>query len=311
MHYRRYLNRNQSNLNRFIIYMKIKRNLYGLYRYFSDQKTEIEIPTEELTLDQLNKSASSFLTDTPEETNFPEPPSASFSYKILGKEFQAAEISLDPGQKILTRASSLAYMTDAITFNTSLKGGISDSLLRSMGGSSTFLVEFANESSALGKLLLTPRHPAKVIAINMPDYNGQLICHKDSFLCGDHEGRVTATYNSSIMSGYFSGEGFILQRLEGKGVNLLAGGGVVMRKTLRKDEELKLSPGSILAFDSRVQIKVAAVKGINNILFGQGLFFVILKGPGDVLIQSLSFQKLAHSISSRIQKSLNRFNLNK
>ena len=274
-----------------------------LRRFFSE--AEKIIPYEEVTLNEANKIRSKHILPSKEELVFPTPESDSFEYSIRGKEFHAVDILLKPNQAINTRAGSLAYMNHLVDFSTVLHGGIATSLNRSIAGSSVFLIQYSNKSSEENaSLMLSPTHPSKIIPIDLKNYGGKLLCHRDSYLCGDTNIIVTASYISNPIFGFWGGEGFALQQIEGSGVGLISGGGVIVKKTLKIGEEIRLSPGSILAFDSNIEYKMLSISGIKNILFGQGLFFLLLKGPGDVYIQTMPFQKIAKNMVSTLQKYL-------
>ncbi|MEM8267341.1 AIM24 family protein, partial [Morganella morganii] len=46
----------------------------------------------------------------------------------------------------------------------------------------------------------------------------RLFCQKDSFLCAAYGTRVGIAFTKRLGAGFFGGEGFILQKLEGDGL---------------------------------------------------------------------------------------------
>ena len=275
------------------------RKTFSVIRRFSDTQSTKSV--EDPIPSHPEKTKVAILGKT--ESIFPSPIASSFSYEIRGKEFNAVDIKLTPGQSINARAGCLSYMDQNVSFSTSLTGGIATSLNRSVSGSTIFLTKYSNTSSIDEALLmLSPPHPSKIVPVDLQQYSGKLICHRDSFLCGDSRILVTARYILNPIFGFWGGEGFAFQQLEGEGVGLIAGGGVIVKKTLKDGEEIRLTPGSILAFDSSIQFKMIAISGIRNIVFGQGMFFLMLKGPGDVFIQTMPFQKIAKGMFGWLTK---------
>lgn len=287
-----------KNIKKFQALTKLSR------RVFSSEPETKTIDAEEISIDMISKVKTSY-TNLPDDINTFSNPKAGFEYSILGQEFQALDITLTHPQKIIARSGSLSYFSENISFTTTMHGDFQDSAGRLLSGSSAFLMEFHNTSeTSQGKLMLTSQHPSKIIPINLEDYSQKLLCHKDSFICGDISLKVTGTYIINPITGFGSGEGFVLQQLKGSGVAFLAGGGVVVKRQLRENEEVYLTPGSLLALDPKVKFKMQFIRGIKNILFGEGLFFVKVVGPGDVFIQSLSFSKVVSNISSSLKNTI-------
>lgn len=272
-----------------------------LLRYFSEDIEKV-ITVEEISLEELNKTKSHYLRHVPDETEF-EDIKTSWKYIICGKEFQAIEIDLEAKQTVVSRAGSLGYMSEGIQMKSHLSGGVGESFKRVISRSSGFLTEFNYTlESGIGKLMLVPHYPAKIIGIDFNNYPKGLMCHKDSYLCGEPGLAISANFIFQPLAGLGGGEGFILQKLSGKAPSFLIGGGVIIKKNLREKEEIRLSTGCLLAFDSQIPYKVEAIKGLKNILFGQkSLFFVKLTGPGDVYIQSFAFQKLVGNVIGKVK----------
>jgi uncharacterized protein (AIM24 family) len=125
---------------------------------------------------------------------------------------------------------------------------------------------------------------------------GDLICQKDAFLCAAKVTSVSMAFNRKLGAGFFGGEGFILQKLEGDGLAFLHAGGTVVKRELN-GETLRVDTGCIVAFDATVEYSIEAAGGLKSMLFGgEGLFLATLKGHGTVWLQSLPFSRLADRI---------------
>ena len=106
-------------------------------------------------------------------------------------------------------------------------------------------------------------------------------------------------FQKKLGAGFFGGEGFILQKLEGQGLAFIHAGGTIVAKELAAGETLRLDTGCLVAFEPRVQYDIQWIGGVKSALFGgEGLFFASLTGPGKVWLQSLPFSRLASRMLS-------------
>jgi uncharacterized protein (AIM24 family) len=128
------------------------------------------------------------------------------------------------------------------------------------------------------------------------EVGGTLICQKDAFLCAAYGTAIGISFNQRLGAGFFGGEGFILQRLEGDGLAFVHAGGTVIRKELN-NQSLRLDTGCLVAFTSGIEYDIALSGGLKSMLFGgEGVVLATLKGTGTVWIQSLPFSRLAERI---------------
>ncbi|MCA9155752.1 MAG: TIGR00266 family protein [Planctomycetales bacterium] len=226
------------------------------------------------------------------------------SYEIHGAEMQYCELTLDPGQTVIAEAGGMMCMSAGITMETVLGdpnaqnqgflGKIASAGKRAMTGESLFMTKFTNSSSRKEMVCFAAPIPGKILPVHLDDYGGQLICQKDSFLCGTMGVEVGIAFQKRIGAGLFGGEGFIMQRLSGRGLVMIQGGGTMMQRQLSAGEKLKLDTGCLMAISSTVNYNIEMVGGLKNAFFGgEGLFLATLTGPGHVWIQSLPFSRLA------------------
>jgi len=104
-------------------------------------------------------------------------------------------------------------------------------------------------------------------------------------------------FQKKLGTGFFGGEGFIMQRLEGDGLAFVHAGGTVVRRELKAGETLLVDTGCVVAYTQGVDFDIQYVGKIKTALFGgEGLFLAKLTGPGQVWIQSLPFSRLASRI---------------
>jgi len=228
-------------------------------------------------------------------------------YQIFGEEMQFVEIELDPHEVVLAEAGSFMYMNSEIRMETIFgdgsqkETGFFGKLLsagkRVLTGESLFMTAFMNTGSEKKKVSFASPYPGRIIPLDLTQHNNKIICQKDSFLCAAKGVAIGIEFQKKLGTGFFGGEGFIMQKLEGDGMAFVHAGGTIVKKTLNSGEKLKVDTGCIVAFESSIHYDIEFVGGIKNTLFGgEGLFFATLQGPGHVWIQSLPFSRLANRV---------------
>jgi uncharacterized protein (AIM24 family) len=133
--------------------------------------------------------------------------------------------------------------------------------------------------------------------MNLQQLGGTLICQKDAFLCAARGVSLGIAVQQKLSVGFFGGEGFIMQRLEGDGLAFVHAGGTVVRRDLSAGQVLMVDTGCVVAYTPDVNFEIQYVGKIKTALFGgEGLFFAKLTGPGTVWLQSLPFSRLASRV---------------
>jgi len=182
-------------------------------------------------------------------------------------------------------------MTDNFTMETNMKGGLMKGLGRMLSGESLFMATYTAKASG-AELTIASSFPGEILPLEL---NGtqQWISQKSAFLCAT-PGVNLSTFVTKARAGFFGGEGFILQKLDGAGIVFLEIDGIVVEKNLRPGERLKVDTGNVAAFESTIKYDVETIKGFTNVLFGgEGLFLSVLEGPGKVYLQSINVSGFA------------------
>lgn len=227
-------------------------------------------------------------------------------YTIIGHDMQMVEVELDAGETVIAEAGAMNYMEQDIRFETKMGDGsdadqgiigkLFSAGKRAITGESVFMTHFSNGGSGKKRVAFAAPFPGSIVAVNLSTVGEQLICQKDSFLAAALGTQVDIAFNRRIGSGFFGGEGFILQRMQGDGMAFMHAGGTVVRKEL-KDESLYLDTGCLVAFSSGIEYDIQMVSGLKSMFFGgEGLCLATLKGTGSVWIQSLPFSRLADRV---------------
>jgi uncharacterized protein (TIGR00266 family) len=228
-------------------------------------------------------------------------------FKIFGEEMQMVEIELDPGETVIAEPGGMLMMEDSIDMQTVFGDGSNENQgfmgklmgagKRLLTGENLFMTAYTQTGPGKGRISFASPYPGKIIPIDLTEYEGKLICQKDAFLCAAKGTIVGIEFSRKLGRGFFGGEGFIMQKLEGDGLAFIHAGGYIIEKELRAGERLRVDTGCLVAFTRHVDYDIVFVKGIKNALFGgEGLFFATLTGPGKVWIQSLPFSRLADRV---------------
>ena len=115
---------------------------------------------------------------------------------------------------------------------------------------------------------------------------------------------MNVVFTKKLRSGFFGGEGFILQELKGNGMAFLEVDGNLVEKDLAPGEVIKVDTGNVVGFQSNMHYDIEMIKGGMNIfLGGEGLFLTKLTGPGKVLLQTQNFAEFAGRIAGYIPTS--------
>lgn len=217
-------------------------------------------------------------------------------YKIIGKTVQMVETTLRKGEIMYTQSGAMAYQTEGISMTTNARGGVMKSLGRMFSGESIFMANYTAETDG-AKVAFASTVPGEIKAINLSELSNGFIMQKGAFLCAENSINTKVEFTKKISSGFFGGEGFILQKAEGRGMLFLEIDGDALEINLKPGEVLKVDTGNVVAFEPSVSYEIETVKGLGNIFFsGEGLFLTKLVGPGKIIIQSQNIKDFANRL---------------
>lgn len=228
-------------------------------------------------------------------------------YFIHGDDMQFVEIELDPGEAAMGEAGSMMYMEDGIKMETIFGDGANPQQgffsklvgagKRLITGESMFTTVYIHEGQGKKRVAFAAPYSGKIIPFDLKKYGGTMICQKDAFLCAAKGVSLDIAFQKRLGAGFFGGEGFIMQKLEGDGMAFAHSGGMVIERQLAAGEILRVDTGCLVAYTPSIDFDIQFVGGIKTAMFGgEGLFFAVLKGPGTVWLQSLPFARLASRI---------------
>ena len=228
-------------------------------------------------------------------------------FKVYGDDLQFVEVELDPMEAVVAEAGGMMFMEDGVEMetifgdgsrqNTGLMSALLGAGKRLLTGESLFMTVFQNRGSGKKKIAFGAPYPGRIIPLHLSQLGGELLAQKDSFLCAAKGVSIGIAFTKRLGAGFFGGEGFILQRLQGDGLAFVHAGGTIYERDLAPGELLRVDTGCIVAFEESVSYDIKFVGGFKNALFGgEGLFFATLRGPGKIWLQSLPLSRLAGRI---------------
>jgi uncharacterized protein (TIGR00266 family) len=221
-------------------------------------------------------------------------------YSVQGDNLQVVRVRLKPGQEVYAEAGKMLYKTANVQWESRMSGaGVGSKLLgalkRKLMGESLFWTYFRADSP--GEVGFAGDYPGRVQAFELAAGHS-VIVQRDSFLCAQDTVQVGIEFVKRIGAGFFAGEGFILERLTGPGTVFIHGGGDFVEFELKPGETLQVDTGCVVGFDSGVSYDVQFAGGIKTAIFGgEGLFLATLTGPGRVLVQSMTLEKMRRELT--------------
>ncbi|MEJ2209401.1 MAG: TIGR00266 family protein [Anaerolineae bacterium] len=205
-------------------------------------------------------------------------------------------IRLEPGEVIYSESGGMSWMSGNVEMKTHSGGGLGRMVKRAMSGESLFITDFYVERSR-GTVAFASEFPGKIIPFDLRA-GESIIVQKDAFMCAEKSVDMDMHFRKRLGTGFFGGEGFIMQRITGPGLAFIEVDGEVVEYDLEPGQQLKVDTGHLAAMEASVDFDVTMLKGFRNILLGgEGLFLASVRGPGKVWLQTMPMSKLAQKIA--------------
>jgi uncharacterized protein (TIGR00266 family) len=218
------------------------------------------------------------------------------SYRVDGTTLQVVTIELEPGEVIYSESGGMSWMTGNVEMKTHSGGGLGKMFKRALSGESLFITDFF-VNQGRGTVAFANEFPGKIIPFDLRQ-GESLIVQKDAFMCAEKSVDMDMHFRKQLGTGFFGGEGFIMQRISGPGLAFIEVDGEVIEYDLQPGQQLKVDTGHLAAMEATVDFDVTMVKGFKNILLGgEGLFLASVRGPGKVWLQTMPMSKLAQKVA--------------
>lgn len=226
------------------------------------------------------------------------------SYTVFGSDLQYVEIVLPPNTAVVGEQGAMMYMDDKLTVTTVLGDGSKSAFgvfgrfwkafKRALTGESFFSGYYKNKSEVDQRVAFATASISKIVAIDLAEMGGELICQKGAYLAAEEGTEVKLAWQKRLRVGFFGGEGFIMQRISGNGVAFISANGGLTEMVLQPGQVLKVDSGCLVALSPSVSYEIKYAGKIKTAIFGgEGLFYAALTGPGKVWLQSLPERRLA------------------
>ncbi len=215
-------------------------------------------------------------------------------YTIIGNSLPAVLCDLAPGETMITESGSMAWMSPNMKMETSA-GGFGKAFGRLFSGESLFLNRYTAMGGP-GQITFASSFPGAIKAFEIGP-GRELIVQKSGFLAAEAGVELSVHFQKRIGAGLFGGEGFIMQRLSGKGTAFIEIDGFAVEYNLAPGQSMIVDTGYLAAMDASCTMEVVTVPGIKNALFGgEGFFNTVVKGPGRIILQTMPIIKVAGAL---------------
>lgn len=222
-------------------------------------------------------------------------------YVIHGDNLQVVRVKLKPGQELIAEAGKMLYKTPNVQWETRMQGAsigqkLWGAVKRKLMGESLFMTHFRTNTP--GEVGFAGDYPGRIQAFDLSAGKSWLV-QRDSFLMAQSTVQLNIELVRKLGAGFFGGEGFILERLTGPGIVFIHAGGDHLEFDLQAGETLQVDTGCVVGFEGSVSYDIQFVGGIKTAIFGgEGLFLTTLTGPGKVIVQSMTLEKMRRELGS-------------
>jgi len=221
-------------------------------------------------------------------------------YTIQGDNLQIARVRLKNAQEVYAEAGKMVYKTPNVQWDTRMSGAtlgekLMGALRRTVTGESLFLTYF--RANGDGEVGFAGNYPGRIQVFELAA-GRSILAQRDAFLFAQPSVQFNVALVKRLGAGFFGGEGFILEKFTGPGAVFIHAGGDLVEFDLAQGQVLQVDTGCIVAFDETVGYDIQLAGGIKTALFGgEGLFLATLTGPGHVVIQSMTINKLRRELA--------------
>ena len=206
-------------------------------------------------------------------------------YQIEGGNLPVVICYPEAGQTLCTESGSMSWMSPNMQMETNA-GGFKKAFGRIFSGESIFLNEYTAVGGR-GMIAFASTFPGSIMAVDIRPGNG-IIVQKSAFLAMEKGMDLSVYFQKKIGSGFFGGEGFIMQKISGNGIAFLEIDGYCKEYNLGVGDSIVVDTGYLAAMSESCTMDIQTVKGAKNIFFGgEGLFHTRITGPGKVYLQSM------------------------
>ena len=215
-------------------------------------------------------------------------------YEIKGGSFPVVVCQLENGEKMITEKGSMCWMSPNMQMETK-GGGLGKMFSKAFSGESMFQNHYTARGGA-GTIAFGSSFPGQIKVLDIAP-GKEMIVQKSAFLAAEEGVNLSIHFQKKIAAGLFGGEGFIMQKLSGRGTAFVEIDGDLIEYALQPGQKIIVDTGNVAGFESTVQMDIQTVSGAKNMLFGgEGIFNTVLTGPGRIWLQTMPNSNVANAI---------------
>lgn len=216
-------------------------------------------------------------------------------YQIFGEPLPVVVCQVGAGEALVTERGSMSWMSPNMKMETSTNGGIGKALGRMFSGDSLF----QNKYTAMGgegMIAFASSFPGSIRALEIAPGNNMIV-QKSAFLASEVSVELSLFFQKKLGAGLFGGEGFIMQKLSGRGMAFIEIDGYAMEYDLAPGQQMIIDTGYLAAMTESCSMEIQTVPGVKNMIFGgEGIFNTVVTGPGKVILQTMPVSNVAATL---------------
>ena len=216
-------------------------------------------------------------------------------YQIAGEPLPVVICDLMPGETMVTERGSMSWMTPNMKMSTTTGGGLGKAIGRLFAGDAMFQNRYTAQDGP-GQIAFASSFPGSIRALQITPQR-PVVVQKGGFLAAEEGVELSVFFQKRLGTGFFGGEGFIMQRLSGSGTAFLEIDGYACEYDLAPGQSMVVDTGYLAAMDDTCSMEIVTVPGVKNMLFGgEGVFNTLVRGPGRIILQTMPVSAVAMSI---------------
>lgn len=220
-------------------------------------------------------------------------------YNIIGEPMPVVICDVEPGETLTTESGSMSWMSPNMQMQTTTNGGIGKAFGRIFTGEAMFQNKYT-AAGGPGQIAFASSFPGSIRALEVDGANGYIL-QKGCFLAGTEGVTLSVHMQKKLGAGLFGGEGFIMQKLSGKGIAFVEVDGHAVEYNLAEGQSMVVGTGHLAYMSDTCSIEIKSTGSAKNAIFGgEGFFNTLVHGPGKVVLQSMPVYKLAHAVQPYI-----------
>ncbi|HBA63504.1 MAG TPA: TIGR00266 family protein [Lachnospiraceae bacterium] len=216
-------------------------------------------------------------------------------YELKGDTLPVVICHLEDGERMITERGSMAWMSPNMRMETSARGGLGKAFGRMFSGDSMFQNIYTAENGN-GLIAFASSFPGSIKPFEV-NARQEYIFQKSAFLAAEEGVELSVHFHKKFASGLFGGEGFILQKVSGRGLVFAEFDGHVVEYELQPGQRIVIDSGYLAAMSASCQMDIQTISGVKNVVFGgEGLFNTVVTGPGHVWLQTMPISSVAGAL---------------